>query len=417
MKFGEKRGEVIRMDTYNMIDFNEKKGFICDMDGVIYHGNRVLPGVAEFIQWLHNENKEYLFLTNNSGYTPRELSQKLARMGLDVTEEHFYTSALATAAFLRDQAPGCSVFAIGEAGLLNALYDAGITMNDVNPDYVVVGEGRSYSLDTLTKATNLVWKGAKLIGANSDVSGPIENGIVPACRALVAPIEMATGTQAYFCGKPNPLMMRTGLRMLHCHSAEAVMVGDRMDTDVISGMESGMSTVLVLSGVSTRETIKTYAYRPSMVLNGVGDIVSLVEKAQENIDIDPEEAGDLARRMKNADFTLDDFLSQMQQIKKMGPLSGILKMLPGMGAIGDIDIPDDAMKKPEAIIRSMTPKERRRPEILNASRRRRIAAGSGTTVQDVNQLIRQFEEMKKQMKMVMNQSRGKKGRFRFPPMR
>ena len=262
------------MDTYNMIDFNEKKGFICDMDGVIYHGNRVLPGVAEFIQWLHDENKEYLFLTNNSGYTPRELSQKLARMGLDVTEEHFYTSALATAAFLRDQAPGCSVFAIGEAGLLNALYDAGITMNDVNPDYVVVGEGRSYSLDTLTKATNLVWKGAKLIGANSDVSGPIENGIVPACRALVAPIEMATGTQAYFCGKPNPLMMRTGLRMLHCHSAEAVMVGDRMDTDVISGMESGMSTVLVLSGVSTRETIKTYAYRPSMVLNGVGDIVS-----------------------------------------------------------------------------------------------------------------------------------------------
>ena len=247
------------MDFYNTLDFNEKKGFICDMDGVIYHGNRVLPGVAEFIQWLHDENKEYLFLTNNSGYTPRELSQKLARMGLDVTEEHFYTSALATAAFLRDQAPGCSVFAIGEAGLLNALYDAGITMNDVNPDYVVVGEGRSYSLDTLTKATNLVWRGAKLIGANSDVSGPIENGIVP----------------AYFCGKPNPLMMRTGLKMLHCHSAEAVMVGDRMDTDVISGMESGMSTVLVLSGVSTRETIKTYAYRPSMVLDGVGDIVSL----------------------------------------------------------------------------------------------------------------------------------------------
>ena len=194
-----------------------------------------------------------------------------------------YTSALATAAFLRDQAPGCSVFAIGEAGLLNALYDAGITMNDVNPDYVVVGEGRSYSLDTLTKATNLVFKGAKLIGANSDVSGPIENGIAPACRALVAPIEMATGTQAYFCGKPNPLMMRTGLKKLNCHSGEAVMVGDRMDTDVISGMESGMSTVLVLSGVSTRETIKTYAYRPSMVLDGVGDIVALArgEKSEE----------------------------------------------------------------------------------------------------------------------------------------
>ena len=219
-----------------VIDFNEKKGFICDMDGVIYHGNQILPGVPEFIQWLHDEKKEYLFLTNNSGYTPRELNQKLARMGLDVPEEHFYTSALATAAFLKEQAAGCSAFVIGEAGLLNALYDVGITMNDVNPDYVVVGEGRSYSLDTLTKATNLVLKGAKLIGANSDVSGPIENGIAPACRALVAPIEMATGTQAYFCGKPNPLMMRTGLNMLGCHSAEAVMVGDRMDTDVISGM-------------------------------------------------------------------------------------------------------------------------------------------------------------------------------------
>ena len=210
------------------INFNEKKGFICDMDGVIYHGNRILPGVAEFIQWLHDEDKEYLFLTNNSGYTPRELNQKLARMGLDVPEEHFYTSALATAAFLREQAPGCSVFAIGEAGLLNALYDAGITMNDVNPDYVVVGEGRSYSLDTLTKATNLV--------------------------------------------------MRTGLKKLNCHSGEAVMVGDRMDTDVISGMESGMSTVLVLSGVSTRETLKTYAYRPSIVLDGVGDIAAMARR-------------------------------------------------------------------------------------------------------------------------------------------
>ena len=263
------------MEQFSNIDFNAIKGFICDMDGVIYHGNQILPGVREFIQWMQDENKEYLFLTNNSGYTPRELNQKLARMGLDVPEEHFYTSALATAAFLRQQAPGCSVFAIGEAGLLNALYDAGVTMNDVNPDYVVVGEGRAYSLDTLTKATNLVLGGAKLIGANSDVSGPIENGIAPACGALVAPIEMATGRKAYFCGKPNPLMMRTGLRLLGCHSAEAVMIGDRMDTDVISGMESGMSTVLVLSGVSTRETLDTYAYRPSIVLNGVGDIPGL----------------------------------------------------------------------------------------------------------------------------------------------
>lgn len=258
-----------------MIDFNSKKGFICDMDGVIYHGNKILDGVAEFVNWLQTENKDYLFLTNNSGLTPKELQQKLFRMGLDVPEEHFYTSALATAQFLKTQAPGCSVFAIGEAGLLNALYDVGITMNDVNPDYVVVGEGRTYSLETLTKAVNLVMNGARLIGANSDVSGPIENGIAPACRALTAPIEMATGKQAYFCGKPNPLMMRTGLRILGCHSEDAVIVGDRMDTDIVAGTESGTSTVLVLSGVSTRETPKMYAYQPSIILENVGEIVKL----------------------------------------------------------------------------------------------------------------------------------------------
>ena len=263
-----------------MLDFNTKKGFICDMDGVIYHGNQILPGVREFIQWLQDNRKGYLFLTNTSALTPLELHNKLLRMGMEVPPEHFYTSALATAAFLKDQKPGCSAYVIGEAGLLNALYDAGIVMNDVDPDYVVVGEAKSYSLETLTVATNLVMKGAKLIGANSDVSGPIEKGIAPACGALTAPIELATGRKAYFCGKPNPLMMRTGLNILGCHSAEAVMVGDRMDTDVISGLESGMSTVLVLSGISTRDTLNEYAYRPSAVLDGVGDIVKLAKESQ-----------------------------------------------------------------------------------------------------------------------------------------
>jgi len=262
------------------IDFNAKQGIMCDMDGVIYHGNMLLPGVVEFIDWMKREEKQYLFLTNNSGYTPRELQQKLARMGLDVPEEHFYTSALATAAFLKEQAPGCSVYVIGEAGLLNALYDSGIIMNDVDPDYVVVGEGKAYSLDSLTRAVNLVLNGAKLIGANSDVSGPIENGIAPACRAVVAPIEMATGTQAYFCGKPNPLMMRSGLKRLGCHSGDSIMIGDRMDTDIVSGLESGMQTVLVMSGVSTMETLDLYAYRPTVVLDGVGDIPVLAEKAR-----------------------------------------------------------------------------------------------------------------------------------------
>ena len=153
-----------------------------------------------------------------------------------------------------------------------AVIDAGITMNDVNPDYVVIGEGRTYSLDTLTRAVNLVLGGARLIGANSDVSGNIEWGIAPACRALIAPVEMATGKQAYFCGKPNPLMMRTGLRLLGCHSEEAVVIGDRMDTDIIAGTESGIDTVLVLSGVSDPDTPKGFAYQPTMILNSVGDI-------------------------------------------------------------------------------------------------------------------------------------------------
>ena len=257
-----------------MDQLRQKKGFICDMDGVIYHGNRLLPGVKEFVDWLYREEKNFLFLTNSSERSPKELQQKLRRMGLDVDESHFYTSALATARFISSQAPGCSAYVIGGAGLIMALHDEGITMNDVDPDYVIIGEGNSYNYENILRAVRLVLKGARLIGTNSDLTGPSEDGIIPACRAMIAPIELATGKTAYFVGKPNPLMMRTGLKMLHCHSAEAVMVGDRMDTDVISGMESGMSTVLVLSGVSTRETIKTYAYRPSMVLNGVGDIVS-----------------------------------------------------------------------------------------------------------------------------------------------
>ena len=255
------------------INFAEKKGFICDMDGVIYHGNNILPGAAAFIEWLKKEKKEFLFLTNNSNLTPRELHQKLLRMGLDVGEEHFYTSALATAHFLKKQAPECTVFAIGEAGLLNALYDANITMNDVNPDYVVVGEGRTYSLETLTQAVNMVENGAKLIGTNSDTTANTEDGIYPACGAIISPIEIATGKKAYFCGKPNPLMMRTGIKLLGCHSSEAVVIGDNMETDIIAGTESGIDTVMVLTGVSTPDTPKNYAYQPTEVLNGVGDIV------------------------------------------------------------------------------------------------------------------------------------------------
>lgn len=250
-----------------------RKGFICDMDGVIYHGDRLLPGVSQFVDWLYRENKQFLFLTNSSARSPKELQLKLQRMGLDVDERHFYTSALATADFLRRQNPGgCSAFAIGEPGLINALHDAGVTFNHVDPDYVVVGEGGTYSYDTICQAVRLVNKGAKLIGCNTDLTGPTEHGLIPACKALIAPIEAATGKQAYFVGKPNPLMMRTGLGLLGVHSEEAVMIGDRMDTDIVAGIESGLDTVLVLSGVTSPRDIRNYPYCPRLVLEGVGEI-------------------------------------------------------------------------------------------------------------------------------------------------
>jgi len=255
-----------------MKNLQNKKAFICDMDGVIYHGNRLLPGVAEFVGWLKKEEKNFLFLTNSSERSPRELQEKLARLGVDVTLEHFYTSALATADFLKSQCPGGSAYVIGEAGLTNALYDAGFSMNDINPDYVVMGESRTYSLDTLIHSVNLVLKGAKLIGTNPDLTGPVEKGIAPATGALISPIELATGSKAYFVGKPNPLMMRHALKRLGCRREETAIVGDRMDTDIIAGIEAEIETVLVLSGVTTREEIERFAYRPHHILNGVGEI-------------------------------------------------------------------------------------------------------------------------------------------------
>lgn len=256
-----------------MEQIKKKIGFICDMDGVIYHGNQILPGVRNFVNWMIENEKRFVFLTNSAERTPHELSMKLERMGLSVPADNFYTSAMATAAFLDSQRPGCTAYVIGEAALSKALYDRGIYMNDVNPDYVVVGETHSYSHEKLEKAINLVCKGAKLIGTNPDTTGPIENGIAPATGALIAPIEIATGKKAYFIGKPNPVMLRHGLRMLNCHSSEIVFIGDRMDTDIIAGIESNVDTVLVLSGVTREEDIDLFPYRPKYVVSGVGDLV------------------------------------------------------------------------------------------------------------------------------------------------
>ncbi len=256
-----------------MKNIREKKGYICDMDGVIYHGSEILPGVAKFVNWMLENDKKFVFLTNSPERTPHELSMKLERMGLSVAADHFYTSAMATAEFLNSQAPGCTAYVIGEAALSKALYDQNIYMNDVNPDYVVLGETRTYNFEKLEKAIALVSKGAKLIGANPDPVGVTEKGIMPATGSLVAPIEIATGKKAYFVGKPNPLMLRHGLKKLGCHSVDIAFIGDRMDTDIIAGIESNIDTILVLSGITKREDISNFPYRPKYVLDGIGDIL------------------------------------------------------------------------------------------------------------------------------------------------
>lgn len=258
-----------------MENLRNKKGFICDMDGVIYHGNVLLDGVKMFVDWLNDNGKHFLFLTNNSQKSPQELSQKLKRMGLNVAPDHFYTAALATASFLKSQGAS-TAYVIGDAGLTNALYNVGVTLNDVDPEYVVIGETENYNFDNICKATQLVNRGARLIGTNSDITTPTEKGEVPACKALVAPIEYATNRKAYYVGKPNPLMMRAAMERFHeigIHSPDVAMIGDRMDTDVIGAIESGLDTVLVLSGVSTAETVERFPYRPKYILKGVADIV------------------------------------------------------------------------------------------------------------------------------------------------
>ena len=244
------------------------------MDGVIYHGSRLLESSKTFVDWLKAEDKRYLFLTNSSALSPRELHQKLLHMGIEVGEEHFITSAMATAHFIASQRPGGRVYVIGDSGLYQALYDSGLSIDENEPDYVVIGETRSYSYEKIETAIRLVLAGAKLIGTNPDVTGPTERGISPACRALVAPVELATGRQAYYIGKPNPLIMRHAQQMLGCHRDETVIIGDRMDTDIVAGIESGIDAVLVLSGITKESDLDHYPYRPDYILKDVSEIVA-----------------------------------------------------------------------------------------------------------------------------------------------
>ncbi|MET0886428.1 HAD-IIA family hydrolase [Mycetocola sp.] len=252
---------------------DEVECWLTDMDGVLVHENRPLPGAAELLQQWRDQGKPYLVLTNNSIFTPRDLSARLRASGLEVPEEFIWTSALATAAFLKDQMPGGSAFVIGEAGITTALHEAGFIMTETAPDYVVVGETRNYSFEAITKAIRLINNGARFIATNPDATGPSADGPMPATGAIAALITKATGKEPYIVGKPNPMMFRSALNKIGAHSENTGMIGDRMDTDVVAGIEAGLHTILVLTGISDEAEIKKYPFRPSEILGGVVDLL------------------------------------------------------------------------------------------------------------------------------------------------
>lgn len=249
------------------------KNFIIDMDGVLVRGNQMIPGADGFINKLREQNRNFLLLTNNPTYTPGDLAHRLQSIGINITENQIFTSALATAAFLHRQRPDGKAFVLGESGLTEAIHDIGYVITDMQPDYVVVGETKAYDYQMIKKAIRLIHDGgARFIATNPDSSGPSEGGIVPACGAMAALIQKASGVEPFFVGKPNALMMRTALNFLNVHSENTLMVGDRMDTDIVSGVTSGMETILVLSGVTKVEDINRYPYLPTYVRESVANI-------------------------------------------------------------------------------------------------------------------------------------------------
>jgi NagD protein len=250
----------------------EIKSWLMDMDGVLVHEEEAIPGADRFIAALRDREIPFLVLTNNSIYTRRDLAARLRASGLDIPEESIWTSALATAGFLRDQRPGGSAFVIGEAGLTTALHQEGYTLTERDPDYVVLGETRTYSFERITQAIRLIENGARFIATNPDATGPSPDGSLPATGAVAALITRATQREPYYVGKPNPLMMRSALNAIDAHSETTAMIGDRMDTDVVSGLEAGLETVLVLTGVSTRESAELFPFRPSRILDSVADL-------------------------------------------------------------------------------------------------------------------------------------------------
>ncbi|GAA3922126.1 HAD-IIA family hydrolase [Microbacterium invictum] len=249
--------------------------WLTDMDGVLVHENRPIPGAAELLAQWRDAGTPFLVLTNNPIFTPRDLSARLARSGLDVPEDRIWTSALATADFLRSQHPGGTAFVIGEAGLTTALHEAGFVMTETQPDYVVVGETRQYSFEAITLAIRFINAGARFIVTNPDATGPTASGVVPATGSFAALITHATGKSPYVVGKPNPMMFRSALNRIGAHSESTGMIGDRMDTDVVAGIEAGLHTILVMTGISDRAEVERYPFRPDEIVDSVADLIAV----------------------------------------------------------------------------------------------------------------------------------------------
>jgi NagD protein len=257
----------------------EIRSWLMDMDGVLVREEHAVPGAPEFIARLRELGIPFLVLTNNSIYTPRDLAARLRRAGLEVPEESIWTSALATAQFLGDQRPNGTAFVIGESGLTTALHDHGYTMTETDPDYVILGETRTYSFERITRAIRLISAGSRFIATNPDNVGPTPDGPLPATGSVAALISRATGVDPYYVGKPNPLMMRSALNAIEAHSESTAMIGDRMDTDIVAGLEAGLETILVMTGVTTPGEAERYSYRPSKILESVADLTPLLEAA------------------------------------------------------------------------------------------------------------------------------------------
>ena len=259
-----------------MTDRKPIQSWLTDMDGVLVHEGEPVPGAPEFVSRLKTSGTPFLILTNNSIYTPRDLQARLTRIGFDVPEQAIWTSGLATAQFLADQRPGGTAYVIGEAGLTTAMHAAGYVLSEFAPDYVVLGETRTYSFEAITKAIRLIDAGAKFICTNPDATGPSNEGALPAAGSVAAMITRATGAEPYFVGKPNPMMFRSAMNRIAAHSESTIMVGDRMDTDVVAGIEAGLETVLVLSGSTAAADVTRFPFRPSRILNSIADVIDLV---------------------------------------------------------------------------------------------------------------------------------------------